>query len=348
MTTKKEFILSGIKSVKPQIPVGIVGVGSYLPPTVLTNEDFVNVKLSEDGIKFVKEYLGFKERRYAGHESFTEMSIKAAKNALSNSSICPKDIDLVISTHCSRDMARLSPPNSNVIQTAIGADNATSFNVDGGFNGWLNAVITGCSFIGSGYYDTVLVVTAEESIRGSDCTNLKALLLGDGAGAFILRKVDEGDGLLGFHLMAKECVKAARVKIMGAYGNYNDLSYDVRPYVSVDPESMQRDLPLVEQCVPYSVKQSLIAADLDVNDVNLFIFGQQYKKVNETWAYNLGVDYNKVHDTLHKYACMKNASISVNTVDALEEDKIKKGDIIAFGDQGANWSISSAIFRWCI
>jgi 3-oxoacyl-[acyl-carrier-protein] synthase-3 len=345
----KKFALSESKAVRPQVPIGIVGVGSYLPPTILQNDDFVNVELSKDGKQFIPDYFGFKHRRYAKNESFTEMSVKAAKNALKNYSIDPKEIDLVISTHASRDMGRLSPPNSNVIQTEIGAVNATSFNVDGGFNGWLNSVATACAYIGSGFYDTALVVTGEATIRELDCTDFKALFMGDASGAFVLKRLtDDQQGLLAFHLMAKECVKAARVRISGGLGNFDNNFYEVRPYVDVEPESISRDLPFVENYIPYSVEQSLNAAELKSDDVNWYIFGQQFKALNKTWAYNLGVAYSKVHDTIEKYACMKNASISVSTHDAVKLKKLKKGDIVAFGDQGANWSISSAVFRWCI
>ncbi|MCI0471774.1 MAG: hypothetical protein L0Y73_08960, partial [Candidatus Aminicenantes bacterium] len=84
------------------------------------------------------------------------------------------------------------------------------------------------------------------------------------------------------------------------------------------------------------------------NDVNLFVFGQQFLALNKIWAYNLGVSYDKVHDTLGRNACLKNPNIPVITHDALKKGKLKKGDIVVFGDQGANWSISSAVLKWCI
>lgn len=349
MAILKKFALSGAKAVKPAVPVGIVGIGSYLPPTVLKNEDFVNIDLSMDARKFVEEYFGFIERRYAKDESFSDMAVKAAKNALETYKIDPMELDLVISTHCSRNLARLNPPNSNYIQTKIGAENATSFNVDGGFNGMLNAVATASAFIASGFYETALVVTGEASIREMDCTEMQALFMGDGAGAFVLKRLKKGEeGLLAFHLMARECVKAASMRLSGGYGNYNDSHYVIRPYVYIEPESFPRDIPFLEKYVPYSIEQSLNAAGLSAGDVNLFVFGQQFLSLNKTWSLNLGVSYDKVHDTLSKTACLKNPSVPIITHDAVKTGKLKKGDIIAMGDQGANWSISSAVFRWCI
>lgn len=349
MAILKKFALSGAKAVKPQVPVGIVGVGSYLPPKALKNEEFRDIELSEDGHKFIQGYFGLKERRYAVAESFTDMQVKAAQNALEEYNIDPKELDLVISTHVSRDMARLSPPNANYIQTKIGADNATSFNVDAGFNGWLNSVITAAAFIGSGFYETILVVSGETPSKEMDCTKMNALIFGDGAGAFIIKKLKNGEeGLLAFHLMARECRKAARAKVMGGYGNYFDKHYDVRVFNTVEPLSIQRDLAHLEKRVPYSIEQSVQAAGLANPDVDWYIFAQQFLAANRTWAFNLGIGYEKVIETLAKYACMKTVSIPVNTHEAIKQGKLKKGDIVAFGDQGANWSIASAIFRWCI
>lgn len=349
MSIQKKFALSGVKAVKPEVPVGIVGIGSYLPPTVLKNEDFVNIDLSRDGRGFMQFYFGFSERRYSEGESFSDMSVKAAKNALEEYSIDPKEIDLVLSAHSSKDMARLSPPNASYIQTKIGADNASAFNVDGGFNSLLNSVTTAAAYISSGFYETVLVVSGETSIRELDCTEMKALFMGDGAGAFVLKRLKKGEeGLLALHSMSKECEKAARIKMTGAKGNFGNSHFEVRPFVYVEPESFPRDVPFLEKYVPYSVEQSLKAAGLTAEDVNLFVFGQQYLALNKKWAFNLGVPYEKVHDTLSWTACLKNPNIPVVAHDALKKGKIKKGDIVAFGDQGANWYISSAVLRWCI
>jgi 3-oxoacyl-[acyl-carrier-protein] synthase III len=349
MAIHKKFALSGAKAVKIETPLGIVAVGSYLPPTILKNEDFVNVDLSKDGQKFMKEYFGFDERRYAGDETFTDMSIKAARDALKNYSIDPKELDLVISAHCSVDMERMAKPDANKIQTEIGAVNATSFNVKGGFNSLTNSLATAAAFIASGFYDTVLIVSSETSIRELDCSDMKALFMGDGASAFVLKRLKKGEsGLLAFHLMARECEKAASLKMSGALGNYNNKHFELRPFVYVEPISFPRDIPFLEKYVPYSIEQSLTAAGMTVKDVNLFIFGQQFLDLNKKWAYNLGVSYEKVHDTLAKTACLKNPNIPFITHDALKVGKLKKGDIVAIGDQGANWSIGSAVLKWCI
>lgn len=342
--------LSGSYAVKPKVPVGIIAVGKYLPPKIVKNEAFINVHLTPAEKAFFGTDPNFDKntRRIAENESAMEMAVKAAQDALKKYNIDPKTIDLVLFTSSSKDLSRLAPPVANYIQTAIGADNANSFNIDCGFNGWLPAMITGTSFIASGFYKRVLVVTGEIIVGSMDCSTSETLFMGDGAGAIVLEEVLEGDGILSFHLMSKEYLCAAGVRISGGFPYYNSNKWEIRPYLYVASNSFERDIPALEKYIPHSIKKSLVILDKNTQDVNYYIFGQQFYALNTTWAKELNVDYSKVYDTIWDYACMKCASIPVTLADAAEKGIIKRGDILAFGDQGANWSISSVILKWCI
>lgn len=342
--------LSGSNAVVPQIPVGIVAIGKYLPPKVVTNNEFINVNLSPSEKAFLGTDPHFEKntRHVAEGETAMDMAVKAAKNALEKYNISPETLDLVLFTSSCKDLYRLAPPVANYIQTAIGAINANSFNIDCGFNGWLPALTTGASFIASGFYKKVLVVTGEIIVGSMDCSTSEALFMGDGAGAVILEQVNEGNGILSFHMMAKEDLNAAGVKISGGFPYYNSNKYEIRPYLYVAENSFERDIPSLEKYIPHSVTKSLKAINKNSQEVDCFIFGQQFYALNVTWSKELNVDYSKVYDTIWENACMKCASIPVTLADAVEKGIVKKGDIIAFGDQGANWSISSVILKWCI
>jgi 3-oxoacyl-[acyl-carrier-protein] synthase-3 len=342
--------LSGSYAVKPNVSVGITAIGMYVPPLIVKNTDFINVHLTPQEEAFFGTDPNFARnlRRVAENESAMEMAVKAAKEALETYHIDPAAIDLVLYTSSCKDLARLAPPAANYVQTSIGAVNANSFNIDCGFNGWLPALTTGASFIASGFYKTVLVVTGETIVRSMDSNSSETLFMGDGAGAVVLQKVAEGDGLLSFHLMAKECQSAAGVRVTGGLGNFRNNDWLVRPYLYIAPNSFERDIPYLEHYIPFSVKQSLSVIGKNTGEVDCYIFGQQFYALNVIWANNLDTDYSKVHDTIWDYACMKCASIPVTLADAVKKGKVKKGDLIAFGDQGANWSISSALLRWCI
>jgi len=342
--------LSGSYAVKPVMPVGIVAFGMYLPPKIVKNSDFVNVHMTpeEEGFFGTDPHFAQNERRVAENESAMEMAVKAAKKALDDYHINPESIDLVLFTSSCKDLSRLEPPIANYVQTAVGAVNANSFNVDCGFNGWLPSVITGASYIASGFYKKVLVVTGETIVGSMDCSTSEALFMGDGAGAVVLQKVEENEGMLSFHLMAKECISAAGIRISGGFPNYSNNEWDIRPYLYIAPNSFARDIPSLEKYIPYSVMESLKVLSKTTQEVDCYIFGQQFYALNVIWSKNLEVDYSKVYDSIWEYGCMKCANIPVTLADAVKKGRIKKGDIVAFADQGSNWSISSAIFKWCI
>lgn len=342
-------VLSGSKAVKPATSVGIVAIGMYVPPRVVTNDEFVNVHLTphEEAFFGTDPHFAENKRRVAENESAMEMAVKAAKNALEQYNIDPATIDLVLFTSSCKDLYRLAPPAANYVQTNVGAVNANSFNIDCGFNGWLPSVITGASFISSGFYKRVLVVTGETIVSSMDSRESETLFMGDGAGAVVLEQVADGDGMLSFHLMSKECVSAAGVKVHGGV-QFSNNEWKINPYLYVMPGSFERDIPALEKYIPHSIKESLKVLPKTTQDVDCYVFGQQFFGLNVIWSRELEVDYSKVHDTIWDYACMKCSSIPVTLADAVQKGRIKKGDIVAFGDQGANWSISSAVFKWCI
>lgn len=341
------YELSSSKAVKVKVPIGIVGIGAYLPETTLLNSDFNKISMEENELEAFINKFGMLERRYAKDESIGDLGVKAAKDALKRYNIDPLDIDLVLVTHSCRDMERLNPPIANYIQTKIGANNACSFNIDNGFNGFLPALFTGASYIASGFYETVLVIATEALLVNEDCSHFTSMLIGDGAAAVVLKRFNDGEGILGFHSMSKECEKAAGLRIDRGYSIKTN-SFQIGPFMRVEPNSLQVDVPKLEKYLPFTINETLKTLSLNEDKINIFIFGQQYKELNETWAKNLGIPYEKVHDTISKHGAMKTASIPVILNDAILNNKIKKGDLVLLADQGANWSFASTVIRWCI
>ena len=348
MVNKKKYQLSNTKVVQPLKAVGIKSVGSYLPDKIVKNKEFKKVNLTSPEKKFIDEVTGIKKRHYANGQTYTQMAIKAALNAIETSDISATDIDLVIVTHVSRDMNKFTPPNCIEIQTEIGAINATSINIDAGFSGWIYSLMTGASFICSGFYKNVLVVSGETLLESTHNEIGKALLVGDGAGAFILGETKPGYGLLGYHLMSdnKEGV-AAEVKITGGFPSPAEELYSIRPYFTIHPDSFKNDLPYVENLIPFSIHKILQDLKIKPDEINRYIFAQKFLGLNEKWAQNVGIDYDLVHDTLEDTACIETSSIPIITNDALKKGKINYGDLVMFSDLGSRWNAGAALFRWC-
>ncbi len=349
MIINSKFQLSDAPVIIPQKPVGILGVGCFLPSKQIANDCFTNTKLTDEESSFISNTSGIKYRHYSDQMNFTDLAIQAARNALNDSGIPAEEIDLVIATHTSRDMNQLTPPNCITIQSAIGAKNATSLNIDAGFSGWIYSITVAASFICSGFYKKVLVTSGETLLTHTESTTMKSLLVGDGAGAFILGPTQPEYGFQGFHLMSgfHEGI-AAEVKIKGGYAGPKDKNYSIKPFFSIAPDSFENDLPYVENLIPYTITKLLRKLEIRPDNIHKFIFAQKFLGLNQKWAKNLNVDYSKVHDTLEQTACIETASIPVITTDAYKKKLLKKGDLVVLSDMGSRWNAGSTILRWSI
>lgn len=341
----KEFLLSGAKAKTVSQPIGITAVGAYMPEKNITNAEF-NIDIPAE-VNFDQAF-GIFNRRVGEGETPGTMATKAALDAVQRFNVDPKTIDLVIATHASKNTERLCPPVASQVQTGIGAVNAGAFNVDCGYNGFLPSVFTAMAFVQAGIYNKVLVVAGETLMDNVNFCDFKALTIGDGAGAVIIEKVEEGLGFQSFHHMSKECEEAAGIKIKNGNPSHTATQSSVKAYQYVAPESLHRDVPFLQRFIPASIVESLEVLGLEVNNVDHYIFGQQFAGLTMSWIQNLGIDGARVFDTLKDYAAMKTASIPVNLFEAYTKGILKKGDTIALGDQGANWYISSAILKWSI
>jgi 3-oxoacyl-[acyl-carrier-protein] synthase-3 len=345
---KSKFELSKTRVIIPKVPVGITGVGSYLPPSVVSNDEFSNLELSDSDKEFMDTKSGIKNRHWARDESITSMAVKAGQEAMKNAGVKPLDVDMVVVTHITRDLSQLTPPSSVSIQTRLGALNASAINIDQGFTGWMYALLTGASYIASGFYKTVLVVSGESILPHTDSTIVKSMLVGDGAGAFVLQETESGYGLQAFHLMSEQYPEvAAGVGVDICLAGPGEKSATQKAFFNIAPNSFQRDLPYVKQFLPFSVKKVLKALGLSAEDIEHYIFAQKFDWLNRQWADQIGIDYSKVHQTLEKHACIETASIPVITNDAVQAGKLKRGDLVMFADLGSNWSVASAVFKWC-
>jgi len=168
----------------------IIGLGSYIPKKVVTNDDFA--KFLDTSDEWITERTGIKERHIADHitEKPSTMAVEAAKKAIEDAGIDPKDIDLIVTASTTPDL--VIPSLSCVVHEAIGAsEECGCFDVNSACPGFVAAFNTVQSFIESGNSKVALCI-------GSECNSNFAnyedrgtcILFGDGAGAAVL-KADE-------------------------------------------------------------------------------------------------------------------------------------------------------------
>src|SRR5207247_6651059 len=86
---------SSQRSNKPLRTVSIIGTGRYVPEKILNNADLSRIVDTSD--EWITTRTGIKERRIAAKgEDTSEMAAKAARNAIEESKLSAKALDLRI------------------------------------------------------------------------------------------------------------------------------------------------------------------------------------------------------------------------------------------------------------
>lgn len=316
--------------------IEIIGIGSYLPEKILTNAELE--KMVETSDEWITTRTGIKERRIAKDtEATSDLGIKAAERALKKANISAQDIDAIIVATITPDM--FFPSTACFIQKEIGAKNAVAFDVSAACSGFIYGLTIAKSFIDSNMYKTVMVIGAEKLSSITDWTDRNiCILLGDGAGAVILKKTNSTSDILSTYL--------------GADGNYADLlmipgggSRNPATHKTIDERlhymkmEGSKIFKIAVKTMADAAKKAIELAKISSDDVKLIIPHQANIRIVEAVAKQLDVPMDKVFLNIQKYGNTSAATTPIALEEAIYEGKVKKDDIVvlvAFGG-GLTW-----------
>lgn len=330
--------------------VKILGTGSYLPEARETIEDFVKKGAAAE---LVEKWGVFEHRVIGKYESVTDMEVNAANIAIERAGLIPDDVDLVISgTAIPR---QVGVPNSNAVQHQVGARNAAAFDVLMACGSAIPELVVAAQFIALKQYRYILVTGSCHLSRITDPTDPASyVVLGDGAGAVVMGPADDdGCGIISFDLQTKgEFFEYCGAKIKKPkYHNKTTDYYESNAerlyfYIEDVDNATSGVVKYLLSSVPATVKKALSKANLTVDDIDLFISHQNINPLVGNWVKMLGIPPEKTFLTHSKYGNMSAANIFVNLDEALQANRIKKGDIVVFAGQGAGFSVGSIVMKW--
>jgi 3-oxoacyl-[acyl-carrier-protein] synthase-3 len=323
--------------------VGIVSVGTAVPPKFLTNHDLEKIVDTSD--EWITTRTGIKKRHIADKDiNPSDLGAEASLKALKRANLKPDDIDLIIATSASPDM--IFPPVSALIQHKIGAKRAGGFDLLSACTGFVSAVITGTQFIRSGEVKTVLIVGTETLSRIIDWKDRNTcVLFGDGAGAVILQELGEDYGLIswnihldgeGAHLLE---VPAGISRIPTTHDTVEKRLH----YIKMNGREVFK---FSVRVIAESTEEALNKAKLSAKDLDWLIPHQANIRIIQAGAEKLGLPLEKVGITIDKYGNTSTASIPLTLEELIINKKLKDGDIVALVGFGAGLSWGTAIMRW--
>lgn len=325
------------------LKTGILGVGKYLPGNVLTNADLV--RMVDTTEEWITTRTGIKERRIAAdNEATSDMAEKAARMALKNAGLEPGDIDLIIVATITPDM--FFPSTACLLQHKLGAGQVPAFDIAVACSGFIYGLSIADQFIKGGSYKHALVVASEKLSAVTDWQDRSTcVLFGDGAGAAVLGPVKDG-GILNAYL--------------GADGSMGDLlqlpAGGSRMPASINTVSnklhtikMQGNV-LFKHAVKLMADAALAVVEplgLKADDIEVIIPHQANIRILEAVAKRMGVDpEKKLFLNIEKYGNMSAASSAVALCEAVEEGRIKKGDIVLMDAFGGGLTWGALVIKW--
>jgi 3-oxoacyl-[acyl-carrier-protein] synthase-3 len=322
---------------------GIIGVGSYVPPKIITNADLERLVDTSD--EWIVTRSGISERHVVDPGvSASDLAIVAAKRAIESASLTPDDIDLIICATVTGDMP--FPSVSCLIQNGIGASNAGAFDLKAGCSGWVYALATASQFVRLGTYDHVLVVGVDVLSAFTDWTDRSTcVLFGDAAGAVVLAPCDVDEGVLATYLGADGSgSNFLRVEAGGSRLPASEETVRNRQhYIKMEGREVFKFAVkiMVEACIKVLDMCGLTPAQVD-----LFVAHQANIRIIDAAAQRLSLPPEKVFVNVQNYGNTSAASIPLALDEASAAGRIKKGDILAIEGFGAGLTWAAAVIKW--
>ena len=316
----------------------ITGIGGYVPEDVLTNEDLCKMVDTTD--EWIRSRTGIESRHIAVEETTTSMAIEAAKKALQDAKVSPEELDLIIVGTISPD--HYFPSTACEIQSALGAVNATAFDISAACAGFLFGLGIVDAYMKAGTVRTALVVGAETLSKMMDWNDRSTcVLFGDGAGAAVVRSDESGimsmvQGSDGARGNALTC-EGRRVN--NPYKK-NDTSLD---YTKMNGQEVYK---FAVKTVPKSIEEALLKADVKADDVKYFLLHQANLRIIEAVAKRLGQSIEKFPTNLQECGNISAGSVPVLLDHVNREGMLQKGDTIVLAGFGAGLTWGATVLIW--
>jgi 3-oxoacyl-[acyl-carrier-protein] synthase-3 len=331
--------------VSDRLRAKITALGTYVPPRVLTNHDFE--KMVETSDEWIMTRTGIRERHVVDKGVATsDMATEAAKCALSKRGLSAKDLDALIVATVTPDM--LFPSTACLVQHKLSAQRVWGFDLSAACSAFVYALQTGAQFIASGVHKSVMVIGADAMSSILDYTDrATCILFGDGAGAVILEPAEDGVGLIDFE---HEIDGAGACSLyMPGGGSLNPSTHETvdkkMHFVHQDGQAVFKYAvrKMGDVCEKLLTRNGVTAADIDC-----FIPHQANQRIIKATAERVGLAPEKVIINIDRYGNTTAATIPLAMQTAVEEGRLKKGDLVLLASVGAGFTVGATLLRWTI
>jgi 3-oxoacyl-[acyl-carrier-protein] synthase-3 len=343
--------------------IGILGTGSYLPATVLTNDELE--RFLDTTAEKIVDLTGIRERRiateYSGppgdwptvlyedickDENTSTMGAVAALRALDQARVSPAQVRYILVATNSQE--QIYPSTAIKVQRYIGADHAIAWDLQASCTGFIFALVDAERHLfvdkhlhGQDHYALVIGSdTMSRTVSRQDRNT--AIMFADGAGAVLLGTQAPG------------CIRSSwlRTQYSGTIQLNTEFKrgHDFNPDEPVPKSFIYQEAKAVLRYAPRVMHEALMEAlkraGLTVHDLDYLITHQANQRMVQKVAELAQIDLAKVHKSGERYGNTSAATHPVALDELSRAGKIRRGSLIGLTSFGAGITWGACILEW--
>ncbi len=317
-------------------PISITGLGCHVPERILSNDELATLVDTND--EWIRERTGIRERRIArDDEALTDIALPACRRALEMSGVEPSSIDLVVVATVTPDMA--FPSASALLADELGMPDAAAYDLSAGCTGFVYAIAQAHAMLAAGLARRALVVGGDVLSKILDWHDRSTLVLfGDGAGAVVMERVDDG-GFLAFELGA-DGGGGANLWLPGSGSRRFE---DPDKFVKMNGREVFK---FATRVMVSSAEAILDECGLAIEDVDVYVPHQANVRIIDHAVRKLGVPAGRTVVNVDRYGNTSSGSIPLALADAADDGRLESGKLVLLTGMGAGLTWGSALIRW--
>ncbi len=320
----------------------IIGTGSAVPSTCLTNDDLAG--RVDTNHKWIVTRTGIQERRVLRQdEGLLDLIHAASETALKAAGLSAQDLDVILVATVSGEYA--FPSTACLLQTRLGVDNIPAFDVAAACAGFVYGMSVAHSYLKSGEYNRILLVGADalsSMVNWGDRTT--CVLFGDGAGAVVLENQPNDRGLLSTVVESSGALWQL-LHVRSGLRQTFDQAGEQEPDWGIQMKGPEL-FKVAVRALSDVTKKALEKAGLTPEDIKLMVPHQANLRIIQAVADRLGASMDKVHCNVDRFGNTSAASIPIALDEAVREGKVQTADIVVLNGCGGGLTWGASVARW--
>jgi len=327
----------------------IKAIATYLPESVLTNEH-LSEEFGDWDAQKIYDKTGIATRHIAKQdECASDLAVAAAKRLFDKQICSPIEIDFLL--FCTESPDYLIPPSSPIIHEQLELQgNCGTLDYNHGCSGFVYGLALSKSLIESGLSENILLLTGETYSKHINPKDKSArTIFGDGAAATLISsELLEQERICSFLFGTDGSGAGQLIVPAGGMRQRSTAETGLEKEFADGNRRSEQNLYMngpdifnfTLKVVPKAVKSVLDKSDMEIGDVDYFIFHQANKFILEHLRKKIGIPKDKFYLSIEDCGNTVSSTIPIAMEDALRQNKIKSGDklmLVGFG-VGLTWA----------